>query len=97
MPTGHPPRPELSPATALRSLGRQPRKGLSQSFLTDPGVCVAMAAAADIGPADNVLEIGPGLGILTRVLLERANRVVAVELDRELAMRLPDQVPAGHR
>jgi 16S rRNA (adenine1518-N6/adenine1519-N6)-dimethyltransferase len=94
MPTGQPLPPELSPATALRYLGRQPRKGLSQSFLTDPGVCVAMAAAAEVGPADDVLEIGPGLGILTRVLLDRAGRVVAVELDRELAARLPDQVSA---
>ena len=55
-----------------------------------------MAGAAEIGPADDVLEIGPGLGILTRVLIERAKRVVAVELDRELAARLPNQVSAGN-
>ena len=55
-----------------------------------------MAAAAEIEATDEVLEIGPGLGILTRVLIERANRVVAVELDRELAARLPDLVSAGN-
>jgi 16S rRNA (adenine1518-N6/adenine1519-N6)-dimethyltransferase len=87
--------PELSVAAALRQLGRPARKRFSQSFLTDPGVCLAMAEAAALDGADEVLEIGPGLGILTRVLLERAGQVVAVELDRDLAARLPEFAPGA--
>jgi 16S rRNA (adenine1518-N6/adenine1519-N6)-dimethyltransferase len=80
--------PTVGPAAILRRLGLRARKGLSQSFLTDEGVCRAMADDAELGPDDEVLEIGPGLGILTGVLLARARRVVAVELDRELAQHL---------
>jgi 16S rRNA (adenine1518-N6/adenine1519-N6)-dimethyltransferase len=47
-----------------------------------------MAEAAEIGAEEEVLEIGPGLGVLTRVLADRARRVVAVELDRDLAAQL---------
>ena len=54
-----------------------------------------MAEAAELMPTDEVLEIGPGLGILTRILLDRAGRVVAVELDRELVKHLPT-LAAGH-
>lgn len=55
-----------------------------------------MAEAAEVGPADEVLEIGPGLGILTKALLARARRVVAVELDRRLAEHLPGLAPGAH-
>lgn len=85
--------PATSPAELLRHLGIRAHKQLSQSFLADEEVCRAMAEAAELGPADEVLEIGPGLGILTRVLLERAGRVVAVELDRRLAGHLPNLLP----
>jgi len=54
-----------------------------------------MANTAELEPKDDVLEIGPGLGILTRVLLERARRVVAVELDSRLAEHLPELAPGG--
>jgi len=77
------------PAAVLRRLGLRPRKGLSQSFLVDHRVSAAVARAADLGPDDAVLEIGPGLGILTRELVRRAGRVVAVELDAQLAAALP--------
>jgi len=73
----------------LRRLGLRPRKGLSQSFLVDRRVSAAIARAADLGPGDAVLEIGPGLGVLTRELVRRAGRVVAVELDAQLASVLP--------
>jgi 16S rRNA (adenine1518-N6/adenine1519-N6)-dimethyltransferase len=80
----------------LRQLGLKARKGLSQSFLLDEGVCRTMAEAAALSSSDDVLEIGPGLGILTRVLVQRARRVVAVELDRQLATSLPSLVPANN-
>lgn len=54
-----------------------------------------MADAAQLEADDEVLEIGPGLGVLTRVLLSRAGRVVAVELDPKLAALLPSLTPQG--
>lgn len=70
----------------------RPRKRLGQHFLTDPRILESIAAAADVTPADSILEIGPGLGHLTRVLAARAGSVVAVELDTELAARLEDEL-----
>jgi 16S rRNA (adenine1518-N6/adenine1519-N6)-dimethyltransferase len=78
-----------SPAALLRRLGLRPRKGLSQSFLVDRRVCATLARAAALDAEDGVLEVGPGLGVLTAELVRRAGRVVAVELDRRLAAALP--------
>ena len=86
-------RPASSPAALLRQLGLKARRGLSQSFLTDVGVTRQIASAADLSEDDDVLEVGPGLGILTQTLARRARRVVAFELDRELAAVLPGLVP----
>jgi len=65
---------------------RRSRSGakLGQHFLTAPTVADALADAANIQPEDTVLEIGPGKGILTRALLSRGARIVAVEKDPEL-------------
>jgi 16S rRNA (adenine1518-N6/adenine1519-N6)-dimethyltransferase len=82
-----------SPAALLRQLGLRPRKGLSQSFLTDASVTRQIAGAAGLTQDDQVLEVGPGLGILTQVLAKQAARVVAFELDRDLAAALPRLVP----
>ena len=59
-------------------------KKLGQNFLINPSVCPRMAEACGIGPEGGVLEIGPGVGVLTRELAQRAGRVVAVELDDRL-------------
>lgn len=63
-------------------------KALGQNFLINPSVCPRMAEAAIKGTADGarvgVIEIGPGIGVLTKELLERAEKVVAVELDKRL-------------
>ena len=85
--------PPASPVALLRQLGLRPRKRFSQSFLVDRRLPEHIARAADLGPGDEVLEIGPGLGILTRALAARTARVVAVELDRDLAAALPKLVP----
>jgi 16S rRNA (adenine1518-N6/adenine1519-N6)-dimethyltransferase len=84
-----------SPAALLRKLGLRVRKGFSQSFLTDVGVVRQIASAADLQPDDHVLEVGPGLGTLTQELARRAGRVVAFELDRDLAAALPRLVPSN--
>ncbi len=59
-------------------------KALGQNFLINPSVCPRMAAAAVTDEKMGVLEIGPGIGVLTNELLKRAQKVVAVELDCRL-------------
>lgn len=58
------------------------KKSLGQHFLTSPVVPGWMSDAADIKPGDNVIEIGPGTGVLTRTLLQRGAIVTAIEADR---------------
>lgn len=59
-------------------------KALGQNFLINPSVCPRMADAAVTDDSTGVLEIGPGIGVLTNELLKRAKKVVAVELDKRL-------------
>lgn len=78
----------------LNALGITPRKSLGQNFLTDPGIARAIVAAARIGPGDLVIEIGPGIGALTRFLVQQAGHVIAIELDQRLIPTL--QAELGH-
>jgi 16S rRNA (adenine1518-N6/adenine1519-N6)-dimethyltransferase len=66
----------------------QPRKRFGQHFLVDTAVLDAIIAAIDPQPGQALVEIGPGLGALTRPLLERCERLTVIELDRDLAARL---------
>lgn len=84
---GHFFRPMSAQPTTLTTR-RRPRKSLGQHFLVDPRIANRIVAAADLAIGDTVLEIGPGNGVLTRRLVERAGRVVAVELDQRLATEL---------
>jgi 16S rRNA (adenine1518-N6/adenine1519-N6)-dimethyltransferase len=68
----------------LKEFGIKPSKGLGQNFLTDKNILAKMVAAAELSRHDQVLEIGPGIGTLTRTLAARAGKVVAVEIDRRL-------------
>ena len=77
--------------TTLRAAGLRARRALSQNFLADPDVLEAILAAADPGPGRRVLEIGPGLGLLTGGLLDSGASVTAVELDRGLAAFLRER------
>ncbi|MBI5466761.1 MAG: ribosomal RNA small subunit methyltransferase A [Candidatus Kerfeldbacteria bacterium] len=72
----------------LRQIGLRPQQAAGQNFLLNDDICQAMVDAAGVGPDDTVLEIGPGLGCLTDVLLATGARVVAVELDKRLAAYL---------
>lgn len=74
----------MNPKAVLERLGIEPKKSLGQNFLHDPNALRKIAALAEIGPQDTVLEIGPGLGGLTEVLAAQARRVIAVELDDRL-------------
>ena len=78
----------------LRDAGVAPSKALGQHFLTDYTCVTRIVEAAELSPADTVIEIGPGLGVLTDRLAAVAGRVIAVELDTELAARLRNQMPA---
>src|SRR3990170_1094284 len=82
-----------SPRRVLAELGVRPRKGLGQHFLVYSRVAARHIAYAKVGPSDVVLEIGPGLGVLTRELVVRARRVIAIEADRRLAARLRRSIP----
>lgn len=70
-----------------------PKKALGQHWLHDRQVLVRIAEQASITREDTVLEIGPGLGTLTSVLLAKSKNVVAVEFDESLAAKLPGQFP----
>jgi len=72
----------------LRQSGLRARKSLGQHFLADASVLQTIVEAAELSPADTVIEVGPGLGILTAELVRRAGNVVAVELDTKLALQL---------
>jgi 16S rRNA (adenine1518-N6/adenine1519-N6)-dimethyltransferase len=85
----------MSAKSELAAHALQPRKKWGQHFLTDTRLLAHIADAADITRDDTILEIGPGLGHLTRVLAERAGRVVAVEVDADLATRLQNEFTAA--
>ncbi len=95
--------PSLSPETcqllsrrgvreALHALGLRASRRLGQNFLVEPAALAHVLGAAEIGPSDAVLEVGPGLGVLTTELVRRAGRVVAVELDRRLVAWLRERL-----
>jgi 16S rRNA (adenine1518-N6/adenine1519-N6)-dimethyltransferase len=68
----------------LQEFDIRPKKSLGQNFLIDQRSLGHIVEAAELGPEDVVLEIGPGLGTLTHLLAEKAGRVIAVELDQRL-------------
>ncbi len=90
-----PPLSPLHPAELLRQYGLRPRRSLGQNFLHDPSALERIVAAAEILPDDTVLEIGPGLGALTRYLARAARRVIAVEIDSSL-LPILDSVLSGY-
>ena len=72
----------------MRSSSHRPRKRYGQHFLHDPRVLARIVEAIAPRPGDVLIEIGPGEGALTRPLLERAQSLHAIEVDRDLAARL---------
>lgn len=70
------------PRKLLKRYNLDPKKGLGQNFLCDEGALRRIVAAADLQPEETVIEVGPGLGGLTRLLAQATGQVVAVELDQ---------------
>jgi 16S rRNA (adenine1518-N6/adenine1519-N6)-dimethyltransferase len=81
---------------ALRDAAFAPKKSLGQNFLVHDRVLESILRLVDLSPDDEVLEIGPGLGSLTRRLVERARRVWAVEIDRFLVEKLRGGALGSH-
>ncbi|MBM3118853.1 MAG: ribosomal RNA small subunit methyltransferase A [Chloroflexi bacterium] len=79
----------------LRQSGLRARKSLGQHFLIDETILETIIEAAELSPKDTVVEVGPGLGVLTIELAPRAGNVIAVELDNELASLLKHRL-ASH-
>jgi 16S rRNA (adenine1518-N6/adenine1519-N6)-dimethyltransferase len=88
--------PYITPArvrAALRALDLRPTRGMGQNFLIDADALATIVEAAELTPGTTVIEVGPGLGVLTWELLDRTGHVVVVELDRRLAARMAEEFP----
>lgn len=85
----------ISPYAVMASYGISAKKSLGQNFLSDLTVVGKIVDAAGVGKDDLVIEIGPGLGVMTAVLAEKAGYVAAVEIDRDLTPVL-DHICAIH-
>lgn len=81
-----------SPREILDRYGIVPRKRHGQNFLHDPAVARRIVKAAEVHPGVRVVEIGPGLGAMTRPLLEAGARVTAIEIDSRIAGYLRDEL-----
>ncbi len=79
----------------MRRHGLEPKRSLGQNFLADEAHLQRIVEAAELTPADTVIEVGPGLGNLTHHLAIRAGRVIAVELDRRLIPVLRERFAHG--
>ncbi len=86
-------KPTNEPRAILRELEQRARRRFGQHFLTDAGVVRRMVGGARVSEGDRVVEIGPGLGILTEQLLSEGVDLTAVELDRDLAAYIRERFP----
>lgn len=84
--------PSFAVKKALRQSGIKAKKGLGQHFLVDQTVLDTIVSAAELSKKDLVVEVGPGLGILTSELAKKAGNVVAIELDTKLASDLKQKL-----
>lgn len=72
------------------------KKSLGQHWLSDPATLQYICGVGEVGGEDTVLEIGPGTGTLTKLLVQRAQKVIAVEFDADLAAELPNRERADN-
>jgi 16S rRNA (adenine1518-N6/adenine1519-N6)-dimethyltransferase len=79
----------------MRAGGVTPDRALGQNFLIDPNILDLIERTALLGPEDTVLEVGPGLGVLTERLVARCGRVHCVELDPDLAAMVREEFGAA--
>jgi 16S rRNA (adenine1518-N6/adenine1519-N6)-dimethyltransferase len=87
-----------NPAPAVKAARVRPSKSLGQNFLVQPAVAAKIVAAAEVHAGDMVIEIGPGLGILTKHILEaNPQKLILVERDRRLATALGQRLARDNR
>lgn len=86
----------MSHNNRARAHGIIPRKSLGQNFLVDEGVQRRIVEAAAIQSGDLVIEIGPGLGALTRLIADQAGEVIAIELDQTIIPALEQELAGRH-
>jgi 16S rRNA (adenine1518-N6/adenine1519-N6)-dimethyltransferase len=79
----------------LKAYDLHARKGLAQHFLVDGGVVKQILAAAELSPSDTIIEVGPGLGVLTGELVKSTGKVIAIELDQRLAGLLKEKMASS--
>ncbi len=84
--------PPLNTADLLQKYGLRPKKKLGQNFLQDPNILEKIVRIAEVSKEDTVLEIGAGLGSLTRHLAASAKEVIAVEIDKNIIPALNDSL-----
>jgi len=89
--------PIVEAKSQLHRLGARAKKGLGQHFLIDRSVLDRIISAAELVSSDTVIEIGPGLGILTEELLKKAGKVIAIEVDSKLASSLEKKLSKSPR
>jgi 16S rRNA (adenine1518-N6/adenine1519-N6)-dimethyltransferase len=75
----------------LSEFGLSPRKKLGQHFLVDRNILEKVIRVAEVSEEDVVLEVGPGLGVMTLALAQKAGKVIAVEIDPQLAALLEEK------
>lgn len=90
MPTTSSPR-KRGPSVVRRGERHTPRKRFGQHFLVDRHYIERIVASLEPKPGDHLVEIGPGLGALTRPLLERVEHLTVIEIDRDLAAKLASE------
>jgi len=87
---------ELSSANNIKGIlekfNAKPKKGLGQNFLIDKNILQKIIETADIKPEDTILEVGPGLGVLTQELAKKARHVIAVEKDETMVEILKENL-----
>jgi 16S rRNA (adenine1518-N6/adenine1519-N6)-dimethyltransferase len=76
----------------LRHYNIRAKKGLGQNFLVDDDALEIILQAADLKPTDTIIEVGPGLGLMTNELASRSGWIIAIELDKQLADILNDNL-----
>ncbi len=80
----------------MKRHGVRPDSRLDQNFLIDQNNMLREIEEAEVGPKDIILEVGPGLGVLTEKLAEKAKKVVAIERDRKMIAVLDEEIVPKH-
>lgn len=85
----------LTPSQYFHLTGGRPRKHFGQHFLAQPATASRIVHSAELRGCEIVVEIGPGLGALTRLLIPMAHRLHLIEIDRDMAVYQRERIPAG--